>query len=199
MTEPITELQIILYPHPTLRRKSKPILRVDQELRKVLESMFELMYVSGGVGLAANQVDIPLRMCVINPSGKKGEGEELVLLNPVLDRPKGTEEDSEGCLSIPGVNGNVVRSKQAILSAYDLQGRAIDRLVSGYLARIIQHELDHLDGVLFIDRISPENRREQQVRLDELEVDFASRQRMGSLKPNEMLIAQADIWEQRYA
>ena len=107
----LMELSIIRYPHPTLRFKSKPLRRVDTELREIAARMLELMYEAEGVGLAANQVDLPLRMFVANPSGKQGEGEELVLINPELQTPKGTEMAQEGCLSLPGLYGNVKRPK----------------------------------------------------------------------------------------
>ncbi len=97
-------LQIIQYPHPTLRHRSKPLRRVDAELRKIVAEMFELMYEHEGVGLAANQVDLPYRLFVVNPEGKADAGEsEGVFINPVLSHGRGLEEDEEGCLSIPGV------------------------------------------------------------------------------------------------
>ncbi len=151
--------KIIHYPHPTLRHKSKAITRVDSELREIIADMFRLMYKANGIGLAANQVDLPLRLFVITLAGKPDEGEELVFINPVVSKPKGQAEAEEGCLSIPEVNGSVLRPEKIHISAYDLSGNEIDATAEGLLARAIQHETDHLDGVLFVDRMSEASRK----------------------------------------
>ncbi len=161
--------------------------------------MLELMYAHEGVGLAANQVALPLRMFVVNPAGKQGEGEELVLINPVLQRPKGRESDREGCLSLPGLYGEVVRAKQISLSAYDLQGNPIERRCEGFLARILQHENDHLDGVMFFDRMSDAARRELEPTLEEFEIDFESRQKGGGIASEQALNEHHQGLIQRYA
>jgi len=152
-------LKIINYPHPTLRHKSKPITRVDAQLKETISEMFRLMYQAQGIGLAANQVDLPLRLFVINLAGDPEEGEEMVFINPVISKPKGQAEADEGCLSIPQVNGTVLRPSKIHISAYDLNGNEIDETVDGLLARAIQHETDHLDGVLFIDRMSDTSKK----------------------------------------
>jgi len=121
--------------------------------------MFRLMYQAQGIGLAANQVDLPLRLFVINLAGDPEEGEEMVFINPVISKPKGQAEADEGCLSIPQVNGTVLRPSKIHISAYDLNGNEIDETVDGLLARAIQHETDHLDGVLFIDRMSDTSKK----------------------------------------
>src|SRR6185369_16242003 len=134
---------------------SKPLRRVDSELRKKIREMFELMYAARGIGLAANQVDVPLRFFIVNLEAKPEAGEELVFINPVLSRPRGgSEESEEGCLSLPGLYGQVVRPKQVRISAYSLAGEEIQLDATGLLARCVQHEFDHLDGVLFTDRMS---------------------------------------------
>ena len=142
------QLSIIQYPHPTLRYRSQPIRRVDQQLREIAAEMLDLMYEAKGVGLAANQVDLPIRLFVANPSGERGDGEELVLINPELQMPKGNESEQEGCLSLPGLYGQVKRPKSIRLSAYDLKGNSIERTADGFLARVLQHENDHIDGVI---------------------------------------------------
>ncbi len=152
-------LKIIHYPHPTLRHKSKPVTRVDAQLKQTVNEMFQLMYKAKGIGLAANQVDLPLRLFVINLSGDPDEGEERVFINPVISKPKGQAEADEGCLSIPQVNGTVLRPSKIHISAYDLNGAEIDETVDGLLARAILHETDHLDGVLFIDRMSDTSKK----------------------------------------
>lgn len=193
------QLSIIDYPHPTLRIRSKPIRRVDQELRDIADQMLDLMYEADGVGLAANQVDIPLRLFVVNSSGERNGGEELVLLNPELQMPKGSETGQEGCLSLPGVNGQVKRPTSIRLSAYDLNGNAVERVVDGFLARVLQHENDHLDGVLFFDRMSEEARSELDDQLLELESDFRAKQRSGAIASDEELVARLETWHEKYA
>lgn len=112
------------------------------------------MYAAKGIGLAANQVDLPLQLFVINLAGNPDEGEERVFINPVVSKPSSRAEAEEGCLSIPEVNGVVMRPEKIHVSAFDLSGNEINETVDGLLARAIQHEYDHLHGVLFIDRLS---------------------------------------------
>lgn len=183
-------LSIIHYPHPTLRHRSRPIVRVDKRLKEMAAQMLDLMYEFEGVGLAANQVDLPIRMFVANETGRRGEGEELVLINPEVQRPKGSESSQEGCLSVPGVYGQVKRPKTIRLRAYDLSGNEIDRELDGFLGRIVQHEIDHLDGVMFFDRMTDEGVRELQPLLDDFVTDFQSRRNTGSI-PDEETLAQA--------
>ena len=193
------QLSIIQYPHPTLRVRSKQIRRVNKELRDIAAQMLDLMYEAEGVGLAANQVNLPIRIFVANPSGQPGDGEELVLLNPELQMPKGSVTGQEGCLSLPGVFGQVKRPKSIRLNAYDLKGNSIDRVVDGFLARVIQHENDHLDGVMFFDRMTDEAKRELDDQLHELETVFDSKQKSGGISSNQELIANLDQWYEKYA
>ena len=161
--------------------------------------MLELMYEYNGVGLAANQVDLPIRMFVANPTGQKGDGEELILINPELQLPKGSETSQEGCLSLPGVLGQVKRPKSLRLSAYDITGKLIDREVDGFLARVLQHENDHLDGVMFFDRLSEDARDEIDIRLEELESEFRAKQAAGTIPEDDVLVKRLDKWIQQYA
>lgn len=181
-------LHIIYYPHPTLRHKSRPLKRVDAELRQLVAQMFDLMYEHEGVGLAANQVDLPYRLFVANPEGQRDAKEtEQVFINPVLSGGRGLVEDEEGCLSLPGVRAPVTRNERIKIQAYDLLGNDVVVEVSGLMARIVQHETDHLDGVLFIDRISPTQYAAVSERLDEFELDFQSRLLTHELaKPEQM-------------
>ncbi len=192
-------LEVIYYPHPTLRYVSKPIKRVDADLRRIAEEMLDLMYQSRGVGLAANQVDLPLRMFVANPTGEQGSGEEFVIINPEVERPKGSESAEEGCLSIPGLHGEVVRPKTIRLSAYDIKGNPIETTVEGFLARIFLHEIDHLNGTLFIDRMKEHAVGELEAGLDELQTDFRSKQSTGSIPSDQDLIARLSDWTDKYA
>src|SRR5262245_32896194 len=193
-----SEMEIITYPHPTLRRVSRPLRRVDAELRKQIREMFELMYAARGIGLAANQVDVPLRFFIVNLEAKP-EGEELVFINPVISLPRGgSDEAEEGCLSLPGLYGPVVRPKQVRINAYGLDGKEIEMNASELLARCIQHEVDHLDGVLFPDRRSPRSRADMGEGLDEFEAEFKSRRETGGIPSDEEIAKQWAEWEARY-
>jgi len=170
------ELSIIHYPHPTLRHVSKPLKRVDAELRTMVRQMFELMYEHEGVGLAANQVDLPYRLFVANPTGDSQQTDaEYTFINPVLSEGKGQVEEDEGCLSIPGVNGPVVRNEKITIEAYTLTGDQMNAELDDLFARIVQHETDHLDGTLFVDRLAPTQKAEVRDLLEEFEIDFQSK------------------------
>ena len=118
--------------------------------------MFELMYRAKGIGLAANQVDLPYRMFILNLEGDPAKPElERVFLNPVLSHPKGSSDGEEGCLSLPGLYAEVKRPERITITAYDMSGQPSRRNADGLFARAAQHETDHLDGTLFIDRLSP--------------------------------------------
>jgi peptide deformylase len=184
------KLELVHYPHPTLRHVSKDLKRVDSELCDMVTQMFELMYEHEGVGLAANQVDLPYRVFVTNPSGDRDNSEaEQVFINPVLRAGKGQTEAEEGCLSIPGVLGPVVRQEKITVEAYDLTGEAFCGEMEGLFARVVQHEVDHLDGKLFIDRLAPGQAAELREALEEFEIDYHSKRECGEL-PTDEAIAQ---------
>lgn len=191
-------LKIVQYPHPTLRHKSKPVQRVDAEFVRIVREMFDLMYAAKGIGLAANQVDLPLRVFVVNTSGELGKGEELVFINPVLSRPKGNDEAEEGCLSLPELYAKVMRPKQITVNAYNLQGQEIQATLDGMLSRVVQHETDHLDGVLFIDRLSSTARADVDGTLYEFELAFQSQRETGAMPDDATIAARREEWERRY-
>ena len=191
-------MHVVHYPHPTLRYHSKPVRRVDAELVRIVREMFELMYATNGIGLAANQVDLPLRMFIANLSGKAGEGEELVFINPVLSNPKGSEEAEEGCLSFPELYGPVKRPKQITVNAYNLKGEELQARLEGMLARVVQHETDHLDGVVFPDRMSATASAQVQPILEEFELNFQSRRRTGEIPADDVIAERLKQWEQKY-
>jgi peptide deformylase len=191
-------LRIVNYPHPTLRHKSKPIQRVDAELRQIVRQMFDLMYQAKGVGLAANQVDLPFRLFIVNTQANPKEGEELVFINPVVLDPKGSDEAEEGCLSLPGLYGQVKRPKQVRLNAFNLQGQEITADLSGLPARVVQHELDHLDGILFIDRLSETGRLSAAPTLEEFTLEFQSRRHVGEIPSDQEIAARLADWERKY-
>jgi peptide deformylase len=189
-------LQILHYPHPVLRHRSKPLKRVDAELRKIVEEMFELMYQHEGVGLAANQVDLPYRVFVTNVEGDKDAKEaERVYINPVLSGGHGQTEDEEGCLSVPGIYAPVVRKETIKVQAYDLAGNEIVREVSGLEARVLQHETDHLDGTLFIDRLSPTQAAAVREQLEEFELVFRSQRQTGEMPSDEAIASRLNDLE----
>jgi len=195
----MAKLQLVTFPHPILRHKSKPIVRVDAELHDLVNQMFEIMYDFRGVGLAANQVALPIRLFVANPSGDRKEKEqEMVFINPVINKPKGTVEAEEGCLSLPGINANVFRSKSLDVNAYDLQGNEIAGSIDGFLARIVQHELDHLDGIMFIDRLTEEGRRPLIEDLSKLSRRFEEGRNEGILPSDQQVTEQIAMWETKY-
>lgn len=183
-------MRIIRYPHPTLRHKSKPLRRVDRELKTMIREMFELMYEEDGIGLAANQVDLPYRLFVINTEGDPARKEcELVFINPVIAQQKGMAEDREGCLSLPEVWAPVKRPDHVVISAYNEAGEEVRYTLDGLNARAVQHEYDHLEGKLFIDRLSPTNLLAVKEQLEELEDDFYGQRRLGMIPDDEQIIA----------
>src|SRR5262245_738301 len=177
----MNDLKILQYPHPTLRHVSKPLKRVDAELRDVIKQMFELMYAAKGVGLAANQVDLPYRFFIVNLKSDPEQGEELVFINPVLSRQKGLDKAEEGCLSLPGVYADVKRSQRVTIDAYNLAGEAVQIKADELLARVVQHETDHLDGKLFIDRLATAAQLDVREKVREFEIQFASQREHGEM------------------
>jgi peptide deformylase len=191
-------VQLVTYPHPTLRHVSQPIKRVDSELRELARQMLDMMYKSEGIGLAANQVDLPLRMFVMNLEGKKDKGLSRVFINPVISHPKGTAEREEGCLSIPSVFGPVKRPERVRLSAYTIEGEEFDEELDGLFARVVQHETDHLDGVLFPDRMAAGAFAKIAEDLEEFEIDFDSRRAGGGVPSDEEIAKRLAEIQKRY-
>ncbi len=182
-------MRIVKYPHPTLRHKSKALRRVDGELRTIVAKMFDLMYETNGIGLAANQVDLPYRLFVINVTGDPSlRDQECVFINPVVSRRGPSQEAEEGCLSFPDLYAPVARPERCTVTAYDLSGREIQQELSGLFARAVQHENDHLDGILFIDRLSPTALMSLKEPLSELERELEG-ERMRGLLPDDRQIA----------
>lgn len=161
-------LPVRIYGDPVLRQKSAPIAEVNDELRALIADMRETMKAYSGVGLAANQVGIAKRVLVVDVPLDDEKRAQLALVNPVITKRVGTETGEEGCLSIPGVWEDVTRARSIQLEALDEQGREIEIEAEGYLARALQHEVDHLDGVLFVDRLSALKRQFLRRQLDAL-------------------------------
>lgn len=142
-------MEIVKQGHPVLRQKAKRVERVDQEIRNLADEMLKAMYEANGVGLAAPQVAVPVRLVVIDV----GDG-PVTLINPEVIKREGEEEDIEGCLSIPGLYGVVNRAAKVAVAALDRNGNPAVISGEGLLARALQHEIDHLDGILFVDKAS---------------------------------------------
>jgi peptide deformylase len=144
---------IVRYGAHGLQRAAAPVTSFDEELQRLIDDMIDTMYAAPGVGLAAPQVGVAKRVCVIDLSVGKRGGELLTLVNPEFVGRDGMQLEEEGCLSLPGFNATVARPATALVRALDRHGHAISVEGQGLLARALQHELDHLDGVLFVDRL----------------------------------------------
>ena len=165
-------LRIVTFPHPSLRRKAHAVETINDEVRAVAARMVELMHEASGVGLAAPQVDIPWRLFVANTSGDPGD--DRVYINPALRDPAAeTDARTEGCLSIPGVEGEITRPISITLEATGPDGELICDTSDELLARVWQHETDHLDAVLIIDRMTPVDKTANRRALKEMEAQFA--------------------------
>jgi len=140
---------------PVLRQPSEHVAKVDDQVRAFVADLFETMDFSKGVGLAANQVGVAKRIAVVGI----GEGERYALINPVIVEREGSVKEEEGCLSIPDIYGDVERSARVVVEALDERGTRRRIEGTALLARALQHEIDHLDGILFIDRVGPFKRR----------------------------------------
>lgn len=146
-------LQVVTYPAPILKKRADDVASFDAWLGAVAERMIHLMIEHKGVGLAAPQVGLPLRLFIMCPTGKPEDAR--VVINPVLSDEAGHDEMEEGCLSLPDIRAKIVRYTRLHLEAVDLQGRPVALDLDEYPARIVQHENDHLDGILILDRMSP--------------------------------------------
>jgi peptide deformylase len=144
---------ILIYPDPFLLKKAGHVSRVDDKVRELIRDMFETMRAASGVGLAAPQIGVSRRVIVVDVSPVDEKASPIALVNPEIVESRGQAEGTEGCLSLPGVEGVVPRAETVLVKAQDEQGRPLQFRASGFLARALQHEIDHLDGILFIDRI----------------------------------------------
>ena len=181
MTAPL-EFRLTLYPDPVLRKPARPVEAFDDVLRDTVRGMLELMYRSQGVGLAAPQVGLDRRILVLNPSGDPQQSDqELALVNvTILERSGPVTLYEEGCLSFPQIYGEVKRPDRCKVRAYTPDGEPIEREFEGFPSRVIQHEYDHLEGVLLVDRMSPADKLRHKAALQDL-VERYKRTRAESL------------------
>ena len=164
------DLKIIHWPDPRLLKSSEPVESFNDELRELTDRMLTLMRQARGVGLAAPQVGINLRLFVMNPTGDPED--DRIIVNPLLIDPDGEAEGEEGCLSLPGINVKVLRNDVMTLVAKDVQGRPLELREPGYIARIWQHETDHLNGTLLVDRMGAVARMANRRTLNDLREQY---------------------------
>lgn len=177
-------MKIVNYPHPALREKCKPVTALDESVRTAAAKMLELMYEHDGLGLAAPQVALDYQMLVINFKGEpKDKDAELVAINPVIIESQGAEKDREGCLSFPGLYQDIRRAKTVKVQYYTLDGQLQEMLCHDLPARIWQHEIDHLNGVLFIDRMAPSAKMGSKKMVEELIAKYESDFKKGKIDP----------------
>ena len=175
LTRTETDLRVVLYPDPILLRPALPLDAITDKVRAKAEQMREVMHLEQGVGLAAPQVGWGVRLLLASHDGEPES--TSVLVNPeIVTRSGGTEWGEEGCLSFPGIYGEVLRHRQVALTALDLDGNEISFEAEGFHARVLQHELDHLDGMVFISKMRPASKAENKSLIDELVRRFEARQ-----------------------
>ena len=177
-------MKIVNYPHPALRVPVKPVERIDKELQLAAGNMLELMYRYEGLGLAANQVALDSRLIVINFEGdaKKPE-QQVVAINPVVIEERGNISDREGCLSFPGLYQNIRRAQGVTVQYYTLDGEPKQMECSDLAARIWLHEIDHLNGKLYIDKMGMLGRRSSRKDLEVLIAEYEEAQQKGTIDP----------------
>jgi peptide deformylase len=191
----IDRLELVEFPHPALLRRARPLVRIDDTIHDVVEQMFEIMYQAGGIGLAATQVALPYRLFIVNLEARPDAGEELVFINPSLSRPRGNAVQEEGCLSLPGLRMDVRRPEQIVVKAWSLEGEPFEEDLDGLLARVVQHEFDHLEGRLFTDRLPDAAALEARRSLETFREVFAGKQSRGEVPVDAELLAQLDRLE----
>jgi len=147
--------RIRTWPDDVLRRKAAPVEDFGEELQRLVDDMLETMYAAPGVGLAAPQVGVSRRVIVIDTSSNTEPGDLVVLANPVLVEAEGEDEIEEGCLSVPDYSAKVKRAQRVAVRGHDRHGQPVEISGEDLLARALQHEIDHLEGTLFIDRLTP--------------------------------------------
>jgi len=169
-------MDILIYPDPRLRTPGEELMEIDDEVSARIREMFELMYAARGVGLAAVQAGWPVRLFVMNlsaePPAEDNDAEEIVCINPRVTTESGRIVEEEGCLSFPGIRGKVIRAENVHLEYYNEQGEAMSADLSGLAAIAAQHELDHLDGQIFINRMTSASRAKVASQLKQLEKEF---------------------------
>jgi peptide deformylase len=174
----MAQLAILEYPDPRLRTRAAPVTVFDAALKQQVADMFETMYAAPGIGLAATQVNWHQRLLVVDVSEDKNR--PLVLINPQILSREGEATGEEGCLSVPGIYDDVPRAARVRVSAQDVNGKSVEHDLDGMLAVCVQHEIDHLDGKLFVDYLSELKRQRIRKKLDKDRRDRGSKSRAGA-------------------
>ena len=173
-------MKIVKYPHPSLRTHARPVTAIDKDVQLAAGHMLELMYKQEGLGLAAPQVALDFQLLVMNFEGDAEKTDlEYVAINPVIVESKGVVNDREGCLSFPDLYQNVRRAKTVKVQAYNLKGELYEMTCSDLPARVWQHEIDHLNGVLFIDKMGPLGRLGSKKDIERFVADFEHAKKKG--------------------
>jgi peptide deformylase len=146
---------IVLYPDPVLLTPTSEVQAVDDDVRALIRDLVETMYAAPGIGLAANQIGVSKRVCVVDPSAGDTPGELKVFVNPRIEEVSGSEIGEEGCLSFPDITLDIERGTRVRVSALDQEGRPFTLEADDFLARVIQHEVEHLEGRVFLQNVSP--------------------------------------------
>ena len=179
-------MQIVKYPHPALRHKAEPVTALSKEIELLVGGMLELMYKHEGLGLAAPQVAAPVRVLVMNFAADPNKKDhEFVAINPVIvEASKQIIDDREGCLSFPDLYAKVRRAKKVKVQAYNLKGELYEMTCEDLPARVWQHEIDHLDGTLFIDKMGMVGRMNSKKYLKQFEDEYYEAQKKGEIPPD---------------
>ena len=175
MTMPESKtFEVVLYPDPVLRKESEDVTAFDEDLRATVDEMFERMFEKDGVGLAAPQVGLLRRILVLNDEGDREKPDRnITLINPTIKSFSGAKvQFEEGCLSLPGIHCEVTRPERCVVHAYDVEGTEFELEYEGFVARIIQHEHDHLQGVLLVDRMTPSDKMRNRAAVEELRDNY---------------------------
>ncbi len=178
-------MKLVQYPHPALRHVTRQLTSLDDSVRTTARQMLDIMYEHKGLGLAANQVVYPYQLFVMNVSAEpQKKEEEHVLINPVIVIRKGTQEGEEGCLSFPQLYQKVRRAKTVEVEYYNLEGSLMKMTASDLAARVLQHETDHLQGILYIDKMGPIAKLASRSMLKGFEREFRQAQEKGEIPPD---------------
>ncbi|MBV9124662.1 MAG: peptide deformylase [Planctomycetes bacterium] len=194
-------MKIVRYPHPALRHPARPLISIDKKVHLQAGRMLELVQEEQGVGLAAPQIALPYQLLVLNfPPESPGTEFGQVFINPVLlERKGGMAEGEEGCLSFPGLYGKVRRARTVKVRAYNLKGELLEIPASEFPARVWQHEIDHLNGVLYIDKMSALSKRSSREAVEDFERQYRRAQERGDIPPDpelekQLVALEAEGW-----
>ena len=190
-------LRIVTYSHPALRYESRPVTQIDDRLRNAVRAMFDLMYEAKGIGLAANQVAIPLQFFILNLSADpEQKDQEQVFINPEIVKRHSSVVEEEGCLSFPALYANVKRARKVRVRAYDLSGNEVLIDADDLYSRALQHEADHLHGRLFVDLLDPAIASTVKPKVAAIETAFRESQTRGDYPSDEEIRKHLDSWSE---